>query len=126
MTVLKELEVKKIIIGKQGEESKNYTELLKISQEKLIPIVVVKKGDAINVEKNLKINILFPTNKLIQNNILNNNSIVSMLIYKEFKMLFTGDIEEIAEKELLKLYSSGELKADILKVPHHRIKNIFK
>lgn len=80
----------------------------------------VKKGDVINVEKNLKINILFPTNNLIQNNILNNNSIVSMLIYKEFKILFTGDIEEIAEKELLKLYSSGELKADILKVPHHR------
>lgn len=85
----------------------------------------VKKGDVINVEKNLKINILFPTNNLIQNNILNNNSIVSMLIYKEFKILFTGDIEEIAEKELLKLYSSGELKADILKVPHHRFQNIF-
>lgn len=86
----------------------------------MIPIVVVKKGDVINVENNLKINILFPTDKLIQKNILNNNSIVSMLVYKEFKMLFTGDIEEIAEKELLKLYSYGKLKADILKVPHHR------
>ena len=34
-------------------------------------------------------------------------------------MLFTGDIEEVAERELVKLYSNNELKADILKVAHH-------
>ena len=36
-------------------------------------------------------------------------------------MLFTGDIEEIAEKEILNLYDKNKylLKADILKVGHH-------
>ena len=34
-------------------------------------------------------------------------------------MLFTGDIEEIAEKELTKLHKNNELNADILKVAHH-------
>ncbi len=30
-----------------------------------------------------------------------------------------GDIEEEAEKNLLKMYTNGELKADVLKVAHH-------
>ena len=37
-------------------------------------------------------------------------------------MLFTGDIEEIAEKKILDIYrekSSSALKADVLKVAHH-------
>ena len=36
-------------------------------------------------------------------------------------MLFTGDIEEIAEKKILKLYEKNKekLRADVLKVGHH-------
>lgn len=35
-------------------------------------------------------------------------------------MLFTGDIEEIAEKQILKEYSGKDtLKSNILKVGHH-------
>ena len=41
------------------------------------------------------------------------------LYLKKLTMLFTGDIEEVAERELVKLYSNNELKADILKVAHH-------
>lgn len=43
-----------------------------------------------------------------------------MLEYKEVNMLFTGDIEEITEQKLLNMYLKNELKADILKIPHHR------
>ena len=41
--------------------------------------------------------------------------------YKKNSILFTGDIEEIAEKKILELYSKnlGILRADILKVGHH-------
>lgn len=70
----------------------------------------------------MKLKILFPSNDLITENVLNNNSLVAKLEYKDFKMLFTGDIEEVAEQELIGMYSNGELKADILKVPHHRFK----
>ena len=38
----------------------------------------------------------------IQENILNNNSIVAKLNYRGFSMLFTGDIEEMAEKQILR------------------------
>lgn len=114
------MKVGKVIIGEQGKENEQYKEFCNIIKEKQIPVIVVKKGDSINIEKDLKIRILFPESDLITENILNNNSLVAKLQYKDFKMLFTGDIEEVAEKRLLEMYSSNELKADILKVPHHR------
>lgn len=53
---------------------------------------------------------------------LNANAIVAKLYYKtkkkDFTILFTGDIEEDAEKELVKIYGN-KLKSDILKVAHH-------
>ena len=119
LNVLNELKVGKVIIGKQGEESEQYVFFRKIVDEKEIPVIVVKQENIINIEKDLKIKILFPEDKLITENVLNNNSLVFKLEYQKFEMLFTGDIEEVAEKQLLKMYSNGELKADVLKVAHH-------
>ena len=58
---------------------------------------------------------------MIFDNAINNNSLVCKLIYKNFSMLFTGDIEDIAEKAILSKYVNKQelLKADILKVAHH-------
>lgn len=120
MSALQEMKVGKVIIGEPGEDCEQYKEFCNVIKEKQIPVIVVKKGDSINIEKDLKIRILFPERSLITDNILNNNSLVAKLEYKDFKMLFTGDIEEVAEKRLLQMYSSKELKSDILKVPHHR------
>ena len=121
--MLEELKVGKVIIGKQGENSEQYQKFSNIVQKKDITVVVMKMGNIINIEKGVRIKILFPDDKLIDENVLNNNSIVAMLEYKEIDMLLTGDIEKIAEQKLLKIYSSNELKADILKLPHHRFKN---
>ena len=56
----------------------------------------------------------------INENVLNNNSLICKLVYKDFSMLFTGDIEEIAEKTILKKYKGSKLlKSTILKVAHH-------
>ena len=66
--------------------------------------------------------VLWPNDKeLIEENPLNNNSLVCKLIYKNFSMLFTGDIEEIAEKEILRKYNNNLslLKSTVLKVAHH-------
>jgi len=118
--VLKELEIKKVIIGEQGEVSEQYNEFCSIIKEKQIPVAVVKQGDIINVETNLKIKVLFPSKDLIGNNILNNNSLVFKIEYKEFGMLFTGDIEQIAEEKILSEYKNTDvLQSTILKVAHH-------
>ena len=120
LTVLEELDVKKVIIGKQYEICDNYKEFLKIIRQKDILVKQVQKGDKINIEKNVQIKVLFPKEKMIEENSLNNNSLVFKLMHKDFSVLFTGDIEKIAEERIVKLYSKSEiLKSTILKVAHH-------
>ena len=75
-----------------------------------------------NIEPNIKLDILWPDTKTkITHNVLNNNSLVFQLTYKNSSILFTGDIEEIAEKAILRKYAKNKriLKSNILKVAHH-------
>lgn len=124
LTILEELKVEKVIVGKQYEDSDNYQEFLKIIKAKNILIKQVSKGDKINIEENLQITVLFPDKELITENSLNNNSLVFKLNYKGISGLFTGDIEEVAEERLIKLYSNTNLlKSTILKVAHHGSKS---
>ena len=48
---------------------------------------------------------------------LNNTSLVCKFTYGERKFLFTGDMEEPVEKDMLR--SEADVKADVLKVGHH-------
>ena len=43
------MKVEKVIIGKQGEVSEQYKQFNKIINEKNIPVVIVKKGDIVNI-----------------------------------------------------------------------------
>ena len=128
---MQKLKVKKAIVSKQGEKSSNYMQFLKIAKKKNVKIVVVQAGDVITIDEKCSLSILFPEKDLIHTNILNNNSIVAKFMYqqetaKQFSLLLTGDVEEIAEEKLCEMYQgTGRLQADILKVAHHRFKNIF-
>ena len=77
------------------------------------------------IEKNLYIYILWPdSDNFVSENALNNNSIVCKVVYNNFSMLFTGDIEKIAEEQIIKLYeNSNALKSTVLKVAHHGSKS---
>ena len=117
---MSELEVKKVFIASQGEDSLNYRKFVEIVNKRNIKVQKIKIGERIKLENDLYINVLWPADdKLITQNTLNNNSIVMKLEYKEFSCLFTGDIEKIAEQELLKTLDKNELKSTILKVAHH-------
>ena len=112
--------MKNIIISKQGEISENYKRFEELLKKKKTKLIIVNKGDHLQIEKDVYIDIIWPDNSnFIKENILNNNSIVCKINYKNFSMLFTGDIEEIAENEILKENTPQKLKADILKVGHH-------
>ena len=72
------------------------------------------------MENNLYFDILWPKEEQIEENKINNNAIVMKLNYNNFSMMLTGDIEEVAEKEIVKTYKDKKiLKSDILKVAHH-------
>ena len=108
-------------ISKQIEKSENYEKFQEIVNDRKIKVYEVVAGNRIYIEKNLYFDVLWPVENQITTNVLNNNAIVCNLHYRDFSMLFTGDIEEIAEKEILELYSQKPnlLKTNILKVGHH-------
>ena len=122
LTILEELKVGQVYISKQEQDSENYQKFLKIVKDKKIQVKVLKQGDCLKIEKNLYFDILWPIEEQIQENVLNNNAMVMKLRYGKFSMLFTGDIEEVAEEKILDFYKEkGEsiLKSDVLKVAHH-------
>ncbi len=112
--LLKNMKVKNLIISIQPENSEFYEEITNICIQKNTNIMYVKKGNKFKIA-NLDIEILHPNNNFIAENKLNNNALVCKINYYNFKMLFTGDIEKIAESQLL----DEELSADLLKVGHH-------
>lgn len=118
LTIMEKVKVKNIIISEQAEHSENYERFKKLMIHKKIRLIEVKKGDKIKIGRYSEFKILFPTSRLLSENPLNNNSIVTQFNYNNFKMLFTGDIEKLAEQQILKT-EKAEIRADILKVAHH-------
>ncbi len=114
--IIEKMRVENIVMSKQSKESEEYKKILEIIKQKNIKVSSVKAEDKIIIEKNLYIKILNPAEKFEFQD-LNNNAIVAKLVYKNFSMLFTGDIEK-AEESLAKKYKN-ELKSTILKVAHH-------
>ena len=124
LSLLEELKVGQIFISKQGKTSDNYETFLEIVAQKNLKVREVKMGDKITIG-DVTFHILWPTENQIEENMLNNNAMVMKLQYKSFSMLFTGDIEEVAEKKILSVYSDNldSLKATVLKVAHHGSKS---
>ena len=120
LSILENLKVGKIYITKQGESSENYKKFFEIIKQKKLKVQILEAGDRVVIDS-LSFDILWPIEQKISENILNNNAMVMKLKYKNFSMLFTGDIEEVAEKAILDTYKDNleVLKATVLKVAHH-------
>jgi len=117
-TVIENLEVKNIVVSRQKEEYQNFKEIMGFVHRKGVNVIVVKRGDKLVFDKSSYADILYPTEPLPHDDI-NNNSIVAKFICQSTSILFTGDIEKEAEEKLISICDKDELKADILKVPHH-------
>lgn len=118
INVIEKIKVKNIIISKQSEECQEFIEFMEAASKRKIEIKEVKKGDRIYFDKYVYIDILYP-DKILTFDDLNNNSIVAKLNYNKFSMLFTGDIGNQTEDELLKKYDENELKSTVIKIAHH-------
>ena len=119
---MEELKVENVIIGKQFDKSENYEKFKNIVKKEKIKVNIVEAEKRIKIEEKINIDILWPNSRnKINQNILNNNSLVFKFSYNKFSILFTGDIEEIAEKEILKNYKDNtkKLKSTVIKIAHH-------
>jgi competence protein ComEC len=76
-------------------------------------------GNNISLHSSADIKILWPNKEAAVNEALGDNdkSQVSLIKFAGVKVLLCSDIEQYAQKELLRLYP--DLKADVVFVPHH-------
>lgn len=117
--VIEKLNVKNLVISKQIEKSDECSNMLELARKRKTKIIFVEAGKTLKIEKNISFKIMWPDlENLIIENGLNNNSIVAKLTYENFQMLFTGDIERIAEEQIVEKYGKN-LSATMLKVAHH-------
>lgn len=99
-------------------ENPAYKDLTDKIKNKGIKTITALSGQKINIGGGAFIEIIFPDRVGIESISHNQGSIVSMLSYKDQKVLLTGDSTENIEKYLVLNYGQ-RLKADILKVAHH-------
>ena len=124
--LLENIKVNHIITCIQTVESSNFSKLIEIANSKNIEISYLKRGDSCILDDFTNINVLWPdVNNIIYDNTINNMSLVFKLNCNNKSILFTGDIEELAENAILSSYNNNVniLKSDIIKVPHHGSKS---
>ncbi|GHU41878.1 DNA internalization-related competence protein ComEC/Rec2 [Bacilli bacterium] len=110
LAVIDQIKVKKILISQGSLGNAKFIELLKQTQAK---IQVAQVGQRLKIfDRYLEV-----LSSLTQGDGKNNDSIVLYGNLYETKFLFTGDLEEAGERELLAHYPS--LEVDVLKAGHH-------
>jgi competence protein ComEC len=113
-------EVREVMTGgrfrEHAQSSAPAEALLKTFDALDIPPQIVQPGQHIELGRGAELEILWPptTGPALSSN---DSAVVAQLRYAGRSILITGDIEEPAEKELIK--SPDPLRADVLIAPHH-------
>ncbi|KAA0549344.1 DNA internalization-related competence protein ComEC/Rec2 [Bacillus sp. BGMRC 2118] len=113
ITLLENMNVSELVIGDFHHTSKFEEKIMKTAVRDSIEVKRVKKGDSWTVS-GLPFNVLSPDQQYKNTN---EGSIVLHAILGGRTWLFTGDIEEKAERNLIANYPN--LKVDVLKIAHH-------
>ncbi|BDG44392.1 ComE operon protein 3 [Parageobacillus caldoxylosilyticus] len=112
--IIRTFAVKELLVSKgDGNHSPLQEKLLQLARQKHIHVLNVARGDRWSAG-GTSFYVLHPSATDAKDN---NNSIVLYAKLGGVSWLFTGDIEEAGEKELVNAFP--RLKADVLKVAHH-------
>lgn len=112
--------IKKIILAKPPKLSAELSTILKIAQQKNITIVDIQAPATISLSDGSQLTVLWPDEQQLlkyQNNI-NNQSLVILWQYGQTSFLWTGDLENEAEDELL-ASQPPRRPINIMKIAHH-------
>lgn len=116
LTILKDFPVQQVLDSGQVHTTPTFETYLNLIDQKNIPFKTAQRGQTINIDPSLKIEVLSPPATHFADD-LNQNSIALRVTYGKISFLLMGDAGTQAESSLL---SSGyDLNSDILKVAHH-------
>lgn len=118
MTLAEIFNVKSVGLPDYPGCGNDFGKLIDVCEERNIPVNFYKEGDVVQLDGKTVLEIYNPpSGDAGTYSNLNNTSICGMLKYGELSILLTGDIEAVAEKNLLKY--EDRIDCDILKVAHH-------
>jgi len=116
ITILKDFPINQVLDSGQAHTTQTFSTYLNLIDQKNIPFETAQRGQTIDLDPAIEIEVLSPPSTLFQDD-LNQNSIVLKITYNKVSFLLMGDAGIEAEESLL---SSGyDLNSDILKVGHH-------
>ena len=117
--VLRRLTIRKVLLTGVDHDLGQYDAFLDELKRQNIPLLVPDKTYDIDIGDGLSLDILWPSSDShMRTMAMNNTSIVIRLLADNLPcILFTGDIEEKAERAIMR--SGADLHATVLKVPHH-------
>jgi len=112
--VINTFDIGKLYMPKVTHTTKTFKDVIKAVKNKGLKISAPVVGDTFKLG-DAKVIILAPNSDKYKD--LNNYSIVVKIIYGDISYLFTGDAEDISEREMIE--NRLDLSADVLKVGHH-------
>lgn len=98
-------------------QSRTYKKLMRFCKEKNIEIFIPTANNRRIFTGGVEL-LFFPADAQLVSKNFNDNSVVTQVRYKEFAMLFPGDVLADRENRLVHQYGS-QLKADLMLSPHH-------
>jgi len=115
-TVIQDFTVKNFATGHYFMAQERFVDLMKVLREKKIPLMTWKRGNKFFLKNGLEIVVLNPGPEATTDD-LNNASLAMRIRHKDFSILLAGDIGSDIEERLV--IGEDDLKADVLKIPHH-------
>jgi competence protein ComEC len=115
--VAKNFSVGSAIFGRLPSTDPELADLLAVVSKRRIPIDVISRGDRVYVEGAI-VEVLYPAKTDDPDAPSDNDhSIVLRIVFGSRAFLLTGDIERVAEQDML--VNGGTVASDLVKVAHH-------
>lgn len=115
--VLEKYKVENFYMPKATNTTKTFEYMVNAVSKQGLKIKTINDGTSIDLGSGARIDAYSPIDEVYDD--FNDYSPIMKLTYGETKLMFTGDAEELVEKQVLEKYTSSELKCDVLKFGHH-------
>jgi competence protein ComEC len=112
--IIRSFEIGKIYLPNKTNNTAIFEELLNEIKNHNLKITEGKAGLNIIDHRDLGFTIIAPS---LEYNSINDSSIVTKIVYKDFSTIITGDAEKESESNMVK--EEYNLKANILRIGHH-------
>lgn len=116
-SLVESMPVNQVLVSAVSVDHPGTRALLSRCAARGIALSVVKRGDYLEIEPGLRLEVLHPGSSPLNPQDENENSIVLRLVYRDTAFLLTGDLGRPGMEEIMK--SGMALGSQVLKVPHH-------